>query len=57
MDHFGLLWGIKTHNAELAHTGCVGFGLERLTLGLFKHHGLDIDTWPKTVRDALWDHA
>ncbi|MCC8403285.1 amino acid--[acyl-carrier-protein] ligase [Paraburkholderia sp. MMS20-SJTN17] len=54
VDHFGLLWGIKTHDLGVAHTGCVGFGLERLTLALFKHHGFDIARWPQTVRDVLW---
>ncbi|WP_080305050.1 amino acid--[acyl-carrier-protein] ligase [Burkholderia pseudomallei] len=56
MDHFGLLWGIKTADAAVAHTGCVGFGLERLTLGLFRHHGLDPHAWPQAVRDVLWGH-
>lgn len=57
MDHFGLLWGIKTQDGGVAHTGCVGFGLERLTLGLFRHHGFDIQKWPQKVRDALWGNA
>ncbi|WP_076883718.1 amino acid--[acyl-carrier-protein] ligase [Burkholderia pseudomallei] len=56
MDHFGLLWGIKTADAAVAHTGCVGFGLERLTLSLFRHHGLDPHAWPQAVRDVLWGH-
>jgi len=56
-DHFGLLWGIKTSDNSVAHTGCVGFGLERLTLGLFRHHGFDIEKWPTTVRDVLWSRA
>ncbi|KWC79827.1 hypothetical protein WL57_27505 [Burkholderia cepacia] len=54
MDHFGLLWNIRTATDEVAHTGCVGFGLERLTLALFRHHGFDIDAWPHEVRDVLW---
>ncbi|MDS0859299.1 amino acid--[acyl-carrier-protein] ligase [Burkholderia pseudomultivorans] len=54
MDHFGLLWNIRTATDEVAHTGCVGFGLERLTLALFRHHGFDIDAWPQDVRDVLW---
>ncbi|KWF38160.1 amino acid--[acyl-carrier-protein] ligase [Burkholderia pseudomultivorans] len=54
MDHFGLLWNIRTATDEVAHTGCVGFGLERLTLALFRHHGFDIDAWPQEVRDVLW---
>ncbi|KWF11701.1 amino acid--[acyl-carrier-protein] ligase [Burkholderia pseudomultivorans] len=54
MDHFGLLWNIRTATDEVAHTGCVGFGLERLTLALFRHHGFDLDAWPQDVRDVLW---
>ncbi|MCM3060730.1 hypothetical protein M3553_21670, partial [Bacillus subtilis] len=54
MDHFGLLWDIRTATGDVAHTGCVGFGLERLTLALFRHHGFDIDAWPREVRDVLW---
>jgi len=53
-DHFGSLWDIKTSNGETAHTGCVGFGMERVALSLFKHHGLDTNAWPASVRKALW---
>jgi seryl-tRNA synthetase len=52
-DHFGTLWGIKQHDGETAHTACVGFGLERITLALFRHHGFDARRWPKDVRAAL----
>lgn len=53
-DHFGSLWGIKTASGEVAHTACVGFGMERLALALFKVHGFDISDWPKPVRSAMW---
>ena len=53
-DHFGVGWGLKTAEGETAHTACVGFGMERLALALFKTHGLDVDLWPRPVRDALW---
>ncbi len=53
-DHFGTTWGIKTEDGETAHTACVGFGMERVALALFKHHGFDVQTWPATVRDVLW---
>jgi seryl-tRNA synthetase len=53
-DHFGSLWGLKTHDGEVAHTACVGFGIERSVLALFRHHGLDTDAWPSSVRSALW---
>ena len=53
-DHFGHNWDIRTAAGETAHTACVGFGMERLALALFKTHGLDVDLWPRQVRDALW---
>jgi seryl-tRNA synthetase len=53
-DHFGLTWGIRTEAGGAAHTACIGFGLERITLALFRHHGLDADAWPEDVRAVLW---
>jgi hypothetical protein len=37
----------------VAISGCVGFGLERLALALFRHHGLDPAHWPEKARAAL----
>jgi seryl-tRNA synthetase len=56
-DHFGKLWGIEQHDGETAQTACVGFGLERITLALFRHHGFDARRWPKDVRATLGLHA
>jgi seryl-tRNA synthetase len=53
-DHFASTWGVRLADGALAHTGCVGFGLERLALALFKRHGLDAQGWPSTVRGLLW---
>ena len=53
-DHFGEAWGIATAEGETAHSACVGFGLERVTLALFRHHGFELDAWPEGVREALW---
>src|SRR5256885_12270687 len=33
-DHFASTWGVGLADGSLAHTGCVGFGLERLALAL-----------------------
>jgi seryl-tRNA synthetase len=52
-DHFGASFAIRTAAGEVAHSACVGFGLERIALALFKTHGLDLASWPKTVRDVL----
>lgn len=53
-DAFGAKWGLNLEDGAVAHTACVGFGLERIALALFHHHGLDVKTWPEPVRKALW---
>jgi seryl-tRNA synthetase len=53
-DHFGHVWDIRTHDGGTAHTACVGFGMERIALSLFKHHGFDVKAWPLALRDQLW---
>lgn len=53
-DAFGSKWGLNLADGSVAHTACVGFGLERIALALFHHHGLDVDQWPASVRAALW---
>ncbi|NTE87329.1 amino acid--[acyl-carrier-protein] ligase [Agrobacterium rubi] len=53
-DAFGAKWGLNLENGDVAHTACVGFGLERIALALFAKHGLDVEAWPQPVRDALW---
>lgn len=53
LDTFGVAFGIRSHDGEPAHTACVGFGLERTALALFKTHGLSVKSWPREVRDVL----
>ncbi|CAN7458569.1 amino acid--[acyl-carrier-protein] ligase [Rhizobium sp. LjRoot30] len=53
-DAFGTKWGLELADGSTAHTACVGFGLERIALALFAHHGLDVKDWPANVRKALW---
>jgi seryl-tRNA synthetase len=52
-DYFGKAFDIFTPDGQNAHSACIGFGLERVTLALFKHHGLDPDRWPSEVKSAL----
>jgi seryl-tRNA synthetase len=52
-NHFGTIWGIETASGTVAHTACVAFGMDRLALALFATHGIDVETWPKSVREAL----
>jgi seryl-tRNA synthetase len=51
-DLFGGLYGIRIEG-QAAHTGCVGFGMERVALALLKTHGLEPQRWPNHVREAL----
>lgn len=52
--HFGGIYGIELADGEVAHTSCLGFGIERVVLALFRGHGLDPADWPSEVRAALW---
>jgi seryl-tRNA synthetase len=52
-EHFGKTWDIQDETGAPAHTGCVAFGIDRLTLALFAAHGLDLRNWPAAARDAL----
>ncbi len=52
-DHFGSTYGIVRHDGETAHSACLGFGLERITLSLLHTHGLELRDWPDDVRTAV----
>lgn len=52
-DHFGANFSISTSDGAVAHSGCFGFGLERIMLALVARHGLSVSEWPTQVRTAL----
>jgi seryl-tRNA synthetase len=52
-DHFGHTYDIATAEGEVAHTGCMAFGEERVTLALLSAHGLNTGGWPDEVRAPL----
>jgi seryl-tRNA synthetase len=56
-EHFSEVYGLEMEGGaesdRTAHTACLGFGLERITLALFRTHGLDLDAWPVDVRERL----
>ena len=52
-DHFGTTFALRTADGEVAHSACVGFGMERIALALFRTHGLDPATWLISVRAAM----
>jgi len=53
-EHFASTYDIKTSDGKTAQTACLGFGMERIVLALFKTHGFDPSTWPASVRQKLF---
>jgi seryl-tRNA synthetase len=54
LDHLTVPFEITLADGGEAHSACVGFGMERIVLGLFATHGLDTERWPHDVRKRLW---
>jgi seryl-tRNA synthetase len=52
-DHFGTTWNIVDSVGEVAHTGCVAFGMDRLAVAMFHTHGTDLAAWPSSVCETL----
>jgi len=52
-DHFGSTFGLSTATGEVAHSACVGFGMERIALALIRTHGFDPRSWPAHVRASM----
>lgn len=53
-EKFGDVFDIKTAGGDTAHTACLGFGLERCVMAMFKTHGFRPSEWPEKVRKILW---
>jgi seryl-tRNA synthetase len=53
-DKFGSAFGIRLPNGDVAHSACLGFGMERVVMALFRTHGFDPEKWPRQVRARLW---
>jgi seryl-tRNA synthetase len=53
-SHFADVHGLEMADGGPAHTACLGFGHERITLALFRTHGLDTRSWPGEIRAQLW---
>lgn len=53
-DHFGLAFDIKDAESNVAHTSCLGLGMERTVIALFARHGMRTADWPAHVRAILW---
>ncbi len=51
--HFAEAFGLELADGTTAHTSCLGFGLERIALALFRTHGLELSEWPDEVHAGL----
>ncbi len=52
-EHFGTTWNIADSTGNVAHTGCVAFGMDRLAVAMFHTHGTDLAAWPSSVAKVL----
>jgi seryl-tRNA synthetase len=52
-NFFGRRFEIRARDGELAHTACVGIGIERLMLAVFAQHGFAPAGWPRVLAEAL----
>ena len=52
-DFFGRSFNISDEGEEPIHTGCIGFGLERVVLAFLARHGLDAKAWPVAVAERV----
>jgi seryl-tRNA synthetase len=53
-EHFGKIFDIKTPDGAIAQTACLGFGMERVVMSLFKTHGFVPSEWPRAVRELMF---
>lgn len=51
---FGERFNITTEDGALAHTGCIGLGIERWIAAAFTQHGLDPDRWPANLKGEVF---
>ncbi len=52
-DHFSKVFGIRMPDGADAHSACLGFGLDRIAIALFRFHGLELQQWPDAARGRL----
>jgi seryl-tRNA synthetase len=48
-DFFGRAFDIRMADGSLAHSGCIGVGMERMTYALFCQHGPLLAQWPAAL--------
>ena len=53
LDFFGRAFDIECSDKSVAHSGCIGVGMERMVYALYCQHGSSISDWPITVLQYL----
>lgn len=51
--HFGKSFGIRSRSGDIAWTGCMAFGLERLALAILRQHGIQPESWPDVLKTSF----
>jgi seryl-tRNA synthetase len=52
-DHFGRAWNITVNGRGIAHSCCMGFGIDRWCLAVFCQFGFDVRDWPRSLREVI----
>jgi seryl-tRNA synthetase len=52
-DFFGKAFDIQAVDGSVAHSGCIGVGMERMAYALFSQHGANLKDWPQPVLTFL----
>jgi seryl-tRNA synthetase len=52
-DHFGQTFSLSTSDGAVAHSACVGFGMERIALAMLRTHGLEPRAWDQSLRASM----
>lgn len=52
-DFFGKAFNVGLKKGGIAHSTCIGIGLERISYALFCQHGAHIKEWPNFVKEYL----
>lgn len=52
-DHFARAWDIGMSDDEVAHSACMGFGIDRWCLGIFSQFGFEVNDWPRSLRKIV----
>ncbi|MFC1590902.1 hypothetical protein ACFL43_00090 [Thermodesulfobacteriota bacterium] len=53
LDFFGRAFNIRLTDGSFAHSGCLGFGFERLVFALYCQYGHDESAWPDGLKERL----